>query len=126
MLLFSASYLGVIPQLYRVTEYGESGSRNLQVYHNIQEIQEYNSNICIHTFNVLLTCIYFSDEYLILPSGNLQIVSVSPEHQGMYKCGAYNPVTREVKVEPYGTKLLVKSKLGKKCTTAKILCRKHE
>lgn len=55
---------------------------------------------------------YFSDEYLILPSGNLQIVSVSPEHQGMYKCGAYNPVTREVKVEPYGTKLLVKSKLG--------------
>lgn len=31
----------------------------------------------------------------------------------MYKCGAYNPVTREVKVEPYGTKLLVKSKLGK-------------
>ncbi|KAF4072128.1 hypothetical protein AMELA_G00270790 [Ameiurus melas] len=53
-----------------------------------------------------------TDEYLILPSGNLQIVSVSPEHQGMYKCGAYNPVTREVKVEPYGTKLLVKNSDG--------------
>ncbi|XP_053356547.1 cell adhesion molecule-related/down-regulated by oncogenes isoform X1 [Clarias gariepinus] len=53
-----------------------------------------------------------TDEYLILPSGNLHIVSVSPEHQGMYKCGAYNPVTREVKVEPYGTKLLVKNADG--------------
>ncbi|XP_060779498.1 cell adhesion molecule-related/down-regulated by oncogenes isoform X2 [Neoarius graeffei] len=53
-----------------------------------------------------------TDEYLILPSGNLQIVSVSPEHQGMYKCGAYNPVTREVKVESYGTKLLVKNSNG--------------
>ncbi|MCJ8733445.1 hypothetical protein PDJAM_G00223520 [Pangasius djambal] len=53
-----------------------------------------------------------TDEYLILPSGNLHIVSVSPEHQGMYKCGAYNPVTREVKVEPYGTKLLVKNSDG--------------
>ncbi|KAF7699184.1 hypothetical protein HF521_003926 [Silurus meridionalis] len=51
-------------------------------------------------------------EYLILPSGNLQIVSVSPEHKGMYKCGAYNPVTREVKVEPYGTKLFVKNSDG--------------
>ncbi|KAI5615951.1 cell adhesion molecule-related/down-regulated by oncogenes precursor, partial [Silurus asotus] len=53
-----------------------------------------------------------TDEYLILPSGNLQIVSVSPEHKGMYKCGAYNPVTREVKVEPYGTKLFVKNSDG--------------
>ncbi|KAK2848195.1 hypothetical protein Q7C36_009877 [Tachysurus vachellii] len=53
-----------------------------------------------------------TDEYLIIPSGNLHIVSVSTEHQGMYKCGAYNPVTREVKVEPYGTKLLVKNSDG--------------
>lgn len=49
-----------------------------------------------------------TDEYLILPSGNLQIVSVSSEHQGMYKCGAYNPLTRETRVEAHGTKLLVK------------------
>ncbi|KAI1893662.1 hypothetical protein AGOR_G00126010 [Albula goreensis] len=47
-------------------------------------------------------------EYLILPSGNLQIVSVSPEHQGMYKCGAHNPVTRETRVEAHGTKLTIK------------------
>ncbi|KAJ8256641.1 hypothetical protein COCON_G00187930 [Conger conger] len=47
-------------------------------------------------------------EYLILPSGNLQIVSVSPQHQGMYKCGAYNPVTQETNVEARGTMLIVK------------------
>lgn len=52
----------------------------------------------------------FSAEYLILPSGNLQIVSVSAEHQGMYKCGAYNSVTQEVRVEAHGTKLIVKGK----------------
>ncbi|XP_052008946.1 cell adhesion molecule-related/down-regulated by oncogenes [Xyrauchen texanus] len=49
-----------------------------------------------------------TDEYLILPSGNLQIISVSSEHQGMYKCGAYNPLTRETAVEAHGTKLIVK------------------
>ncbi|XP_072550746.1 cell adhesion molecule-related/down-regulated by oncogenes [Salminus brasiliensis] len=53
-----------------------------------------------------------TDEYLILPSGNLQIVSVSPEHQGMYKCGAYNPITREARVEAHGTKLIVKDSDG--------------
>lgn len=52
----------------------------------------------------------FSDEYLLLPSGNLQIVSVTPEHQGMYKCGAYNPVTRETRAEAHGTKVVVKGK----------------
>ncbi|XP_066541545.1 cell adhesion molecule-related/down-regulated by oncogenes isoform X2 [Hoplias malabaricus] len=53
-----------------------------------------------------------TDEYLILPSGNLHIVSVSPEHHGMYKCGAYNPVTREAQVEAHGTKLIVKDSDG--------------
>uniref|UniRef100_A0A671XR46 Cell adhesion associated, oncogene regulated n=1 Tax=Sparus aurata TaxID=8175 RepID=A0A671XR46_SPAAU len=47
-------------------------------------------------------------EYLVLPSGNLQIVSVSAQHQGMYKCGAFNPVTGETVVQPHGTKLTVK------------------
>uniref|UniRef100_A0A3Q3AWU5 Cell adhesion associated, oncogene regulated n=1 Tax=Kryptolebias marmoratus TaxID=37003 RepID=A0A3Q3AWU5_KRYMA len=37
-----------------------------------------------------------TDNYLVLPSGNLQIVSASARHQGMYKCGAINPVTGEM------------------------------
>ncbi|TKS80710.1 Cell adhesion molecule-related/down-regulated by oncogenes [Collichthys lucidus] len=49
-----------------------------------------------------------TDDYLVLPSGNLQIISVSAEHQGMYKCGAFNPVTGETVVQPHGTKLSVK------------------
>uniref|UniRef100_A0A4W5K2X4 Cell adhesion associated, oncogene regulated n=1 Tax=Hucho hucho TaxID=62062 RepID=A0A4W5K2X4_9TELE len=52
----------------------------------------------------------FSDDYIVLPSGNLQILSVSPKHGGMYKCGAYNPVTMETRVEAQGTKLTVKRK----------------
>ncbi|KAK6296321.1 hypothetical protein J4Q44_G00340340 [Coregonus suidteri] len=48
------------------------------------------------------------DDYIVLPSGNLQILSVSPQHGGMYKCGAYNPVTMETRVEAQGTKLTVK------------------
>ncbi|XP_071397088.1 cell adhesion molecule-related/down-regulated by oncogenes [Centroberyx affinis] len=49
-----------------------------------------------------------TDDYLVLPSGNLQIISVSAQHQGMYKCGAYNPVTGESRVQAHGTKLSVK------------------
>ncbi|KAK5600113.1 hypothetical protein CRENBAI_009057 [Crenichthys baileyi] len=48
------------------------------------------------------------DNYLILPSGNLQIISVSAQHQGMYKCGAVNPVTGEAVVQSHGVKLSVK------------------
>ncbi|NWR62294.1 CDON protein, partial [Bucorvus abyssinicus] len=48
-----------------------------------------------------------TDNYLILPSGNLQIVNVSLEDQGSYKCAAYNPVTDELRVEPAGRKLTV-------------------
>ncbi|XP_063349695.1 cell adhesion molecule-related/down-regulated by oncogenes isoform X2 [Pelmatolapia mariae] len=48
------------------------------------------------------------DNYLILPSGNLQIISVSAQHQGMYKCGAVNPVTKETVIQSHGTKLSVK------------------
>lgn len=47
------------------------------------------------------------DNYLILPSGNLQIVNVSVEDQGSYKCAVYNPVTDELRVEPTGRKLTV-------------------
>ncbi|XP_004714221.1 cell adhesion molecule-related/down-regulated by oncogenes isoform X2 [Echinops telfairi] len=48
-----------------------------------------------------------TDNYLILPSGNLQILNVSLEDKGSYKCAVYNPVTQELKVEPIGQKLLV-------------------
>ncbi|XP_030601249.1 cell adhesion molecule-related/down-regulated by oncogenes [Archocentrus centrarchus] len=49
-----------------------------------------------------------TDDYLILPSGNLQIVSASARHQGMYKCGAVNPVTGETVIQSHGTKLSIK------------------
>ncbi|XP_037697830.1 cell adhesion molecule-related/down-regulated by oncogenes [Choloepus didactylus] len=48
-----------------------------------------------------------TDNYLILPSGNLHILNVSLEDRGSYKCAAFNPVTQELKVEPTGRKLLV-------------------
>ncbi|XP_072567473.1 brother of CDO [Paramormyrops kingsleyae] len=35
--------------------------------------------------------------YLIMPSGNLQIINASMEDEGTYMCAAYNPVTQEVK-----------------------------
>ncbi|KAM9113946.1 cell adhesion molecule-related/down-regulated by oncogenes isoform 1-T3 [Pangshura tecta] len=47
------------------------------------------------------------DNYLILPSGNLQILNVSLEDKGTYKCAAYNPVTHDLKLEPTGHKLIV-------------------
>ncbi|NXG23452.1 CDON protein, partial [Grallaria varia] len=48
-----------------------------------------------------------TDNYLILPSGNLQILNVSLEDKGSYKCAAYNPVTRDLRVELTGHKLTV-------------------
>ncbi|XP_075892801.1 cell adhesion molecule-related/down-regulated by oncogenes isoform X2 [Nelusetta ayraudi] len=50
-----------------------------------------------------------TDDYLVLPSGNLQILSVSARHQGMYKCGAFNPVTGETVTQSHGTKLSIRS-----------------
>ncbi|KAM6933990.1 cell adhesion molecule-related/down-regulated by oncogenes [Xenentodon cancila] len=49
-----------------------------------------------------------TDDYVVLPSGNLQIISASAQHQGMYKCGAVNPVTGETVVQSHGTKLSVR------------------
>ncbi|XP_057552290.1 brother of CDO isoform X3 [Hippopotamus amphibius kiboko] len=48
------------------------------------------------------------DNYLIMPSGNLQIVNASQEDEGMYKCAAYNPVTQEVKTSGSGDRLRVR------------------
>ncbi|XP_070256219.1 cell adhesion molecule-related/down-regulated by oncogenes isoform X2 [Myotis yumanensis] len=53
-----------------------------------------------------------TENYLILPSGNLQILNVSLEDKGSYKCAAFNPVTHELKVEPIGQKLLALSVLS--------------
>ncbi|XP_041850787.1 cell adhesion molecule-related/down-regulated by oncogenes [Melanotaenia boesemani] len=47
------------------------------------------------------------DNYVVLPSGNLQIISVSAQHQGMYKCGAINPVSGEAIMQSHGTKLSI-------------------
>lgn len=60
-------------------------------------------------------------DYLVLPSGNLQIVSVSAQHQGMYKCGAVNPVTGETIVQPHGTKLLVKNSAPSSSSSVRIV-----
>ncbi|NWT82025.1 CDON protein, partial [Lanius ludovicianus] len=48
-----------------------------------------------------------TDNYLILPSGNLQILNVSSEDKGSYKCAVYNPVTHDLRVELTGRKLTV-------------------
>ncbi|XP_048368276.1 cell adhesion molecule-related/down-regulated by oncogenes [Sphaerodactylus townsendi] len=48
-----------------------------------------------------------TENYLILPSGNLQILSASLDDRGLYKCAAYNPVTDDLKVEPMGHKLII-------------------
>lgn len=51
-----------------------------------------------------------TDNYLIMPSGNLQIVNASQEDEGMYKCAAYNPVTQEVKTSGSSDRLRVRRK----------------
>ncbi|NWH78294.1 CDON protein, partial [Piaya cayana] len=48
-----------------------------------------------------------TDNYLILPSGNLQILNVSLEDKGSYKCAAYNPVTHDLRTELTGHRLTV-------------------
>ncbi|XP_062450479.1 cell adhesion molecule-related/down-regulated by oncogenes [Rhea pennata] len=54
-----------------------------------------------------------TDNYLILPSGNLQILNTSLADKGSYKCAVYNPITHDLKIEPTGHKLVVtRSSLG--------------
>lgn len=58
-----------------------------------------------------------TDNYLIMPSGNLQIVNASQEDEGTYKCAAYNPVTQEVKTSVSSERLRVRRKpLSLHCT----------
>ena len=46
--------------------------------------------------------------YLIMPSGNLQIANATLEDEGLYKCAAYNPVTQEVKTSTSTDRLRVR------------------
>ncbi|XP_053125630.1 cell adhesion molecule-related/down-regulated by oncogenes isoform X2 [Hemicordylus capensis] len=55
-----------------------------------------------------------TDNYLILPSGNLQILSASLDDKGSYRCAAYNPVTDDLRAEPIGRKLFISSSSSKK------------
>ncbi|CAL8294321.1 unnamed protein product [Lota lota] len=46
--------------------------------------------------------------YLIMPSGNLQIANATEDDAGPYKCAAYNPVTQEVKTSASADRLRVR------------------
>lgn len=46
--------------------------------------------------------------YLIMPSGNLQIANATQEDEGPYKCAAYNPVTQEIKTSSSTDRLRVR------------------
>ncbi|XP_037550259.1 brother of CDO [Nematolebias whitei] len=46
--------------------------------------------------------------YLIMPSGNLQIANATQEDEGPYKCAAYNPVTQEVKTSTSTDRLRIR------------------
>ncbi|XP_042328321.1 cell adhesion molecule-related/down-regulated by oncogenes [Sceloporus undulatus] len=50
-----------------------------------------------------------AENYIILPSGHLQILRVSLDDKGLYKCAAYNPIIDDLKVEPSGHKLVISS-----------------
>lgn len=46
--------------------------------------------------------------YLIMPSGNLQIANATQEDEGPYKCAAYNPITKEVKTSTSADRLRIR------------------
>ncbi|XP_028972156.2 brother of CDO [Esox lucius] len=46
--------------------------------------------------------------YLIMPSGNLQIANATLEDEGPYVCAAYNPVTQEVKTSTSTDRLRIR------------------
>ncbi|XP_034025245.1 brother of CDO isoform X2 [Thalassophryne amazonica] len=46
--------------------------------------------------------------YLIMPSGNLQIANATQEDEGPYKCAAYNPITQEVKTSTSTDRLRIR------------------
>uniref|UniRef100_A0A671RNY0 Brother of CDO n=1 Tax=Sinocyclocheilus anshuiensis TaxID=1608454 RepID=A0A671RNY0_9TELE len=46
--------------------------------------------------------------YMIMPSGNLQIANATRDDEGPYKCAAYNPVTQEVKTSSSTDRLRIR------------------
>ncbi|KAA8580758.1 hypothetical protein FQN60_013716 [Etheostoma spectabile] len=46
--------------------------------------------------------------YLIMPSGNLQIANATQDDEGPYKCAAYNPITQEVKTSIFADRLRIR------------------
>ncbi|XP_054621826.1 brother of CDO isoform X1 [Dunckerocampus dactyliophorus] len=46
--------------------------------------------------------------YLIMPSGNLQIANATRDDEGPYKCAAYNPITQEVKTSTSADRLRIR------------------
>lgn len=56
----------------------------------------------------LLLLLVLPGNYLIMPSGNLQIANATQEDEGPYKCAAYNPVTQEVKTSISADRLRIR------------------
>lgn len=56
------------------------------------------------------TCLFLLPvgNYLIMPSGNLQIANATQDDEGPYKCAAYNPVTQEVKTSISADRLRIR------------------
>ncbi|XP_027860655.1 brother of CDO [Xiphophorus couchianus] len=50
--------------------------------------------------------------YLIMPSGNLQIANATQDDEGPYKCAAYNPVTQEVKTSRSTDRLRIRRSMS--------------
>lgn len=50
--------------------------------------------------------------YLIMPSGNLQIANATQDDEGPYKCAAYNPVTQEIKTSRSTDRLRIRRSMS--------------
>ncbi|XP_072283397.1 cell adhesion molecule-related/down-regulated by oncogenes isoform X2 [Pyxicephalus adspersus] len=99
----SVAYLGDFESVSRVTVVAEEGSTatiTCGVPSSVPRAQ-------IHYRVKVKWLDRSTDKYLILPSGSLQIVNVTLEDRGSYRCAAYNPVTHERKISPSVYKLAV-------------------
>lgn len=59
-----------------------------------------------HLFDIFF--FFSAGNYLIMPSGNLQIANATQDDEGPYKCAAYNPVTQEVKTSTSADRLRIR------------------
>lgn len=64
-------------------------------------------------------CLSPAGNYLIMPSGNLQIANATQDDEGAYKCAAYNPVTQEVKTSISADRLRIRRESPLWCWEAK-------